>query len=312
MYAPVLILTLCRYEHFKNCLDSLNKNTGAEYTDVFVALDYPAQPEHQIGYYKISEYLEKTPFRFKSLNVIKREINYGVDRNFEDLKEYVFKRGYDRFIVSEDDNFFSSCFLQYINSGLEATKDMDNVLAVCGYTYPTNFDDMPGKAIAEKSFFSAWGYGIFFDKYFELKKNVSKEYFEKLKDNHEKVNKLKTEFKMNYSYYVGSLWKRDFAFDDIRISIYMNCEGLYIVMPKLSMVRNEGWDGSGIHCKNKTNIDYGTQRILNSLTYQIDDSEEILFSKIIDTRLNTLFAPNYKTRIKTTIKEHLLELMGRL
>ena len=33
LYAPVVIPTLCRYEHFKACLESLSLCTGAENTD---------------------------------------------------------------------------------------------------------------------------------------------------------------------------------------------------------------------------------------------------------------------------------------
>ena len=40
-FAPVLIPTLNRYEHFKRCLESLERCTWAEKTDVYVALDFP-------------------------------------------------------------------------------------------------------------------------------------------------------------------------------------------------------------------------------------------------------------------------------
>ena len=43
IYAPVLIPTLCRADHFIRCLESLKKNTWAKYTEVYVAVDYPAK-----------------------------------------------------------------------------------------------------------------------------------------------------------------------------------------------------------------------------------------------------------------------------
>ena len=45
-YAPVIIVTLNRYEHFKRCLDSLEKCTGANKTDVYVGLDYPPSEKY--------------------------------------------------------------------------------------------------------------------------------------------------------------------------------------------------------------------------------------------------------------------------
>ena len=58
VYAPILIPTLCRDEHFIRCIESLKKNSWAEYTDVYVALDFPAKESHWDGYKKICTYLE--------------------------------------------------------------------------------------------------------------------------------------------------------------------------------------------------------------------------------------------------------------
>ena len=41
--APVIIPTLCRYDHFKRLMESLNKCTWADKTDVYIGLDYPAK-----------------------------------------------------------------------------------------------------------------------------------------------------------------------------------------------------------------------------------------------------------------------------
>ena len=41
IYAPILIPTLCRAEHFIRCVESLKNNSWAKYTDVFIGLDYP-------------------------------------------------------------------------------------------------------------------------------------------------------------------------------------------------------------------------------------------------------------------------------
>lgn len=50
IYAPVLIPTLCRSDHFIRCLESLKKNTWAKYTEVYIAVDYPAKESHWDGY----------------------------------------------------------------------------------------------------------------------------------------------------------------------------------------------------------------------------------------------------------------------
>lgn len=57
IYAPVLIPTVSRYEHLRNCLESLAKCTWADKTDVFVAVDYPGREKDWPVYRKIKEYL---------------------------------------------------------------------------------------------------------------------------------------------------------------------------------------------------------------------------------------------------------------
>ena len=49
IYAPIYIPTLCRYEHFKQCIESLAQCEGASETEVYVALDYPAKESHLEG-----------------------------------------------------------------------------------------------------------------------------------------------------------------------------------------------------------------------------------------------------------------------
>ena len=105
IYAPVLITTLNRYEHFKETITSLSQCTGADMTDLYIALDYPPTPFYEDGYRKIVEYLP-TISGFKSVNIIKREKNYGMGKNFHDALHQVIFTKYDRFIFSEDDNLF--------------------------------------------------------------------------------------------------------------------------------------------------------------------------------------------------------------
>ena len=49
-YAPVIIPTMNRYNHFYACLESLERCTGSEHTDVYVALDYPPSEKYVDGW----------------------------------------------------------------------------------------------------------------------------------------------------------------------------------------------------------------------------------------------------------------------
>ncbi len=77
---PVIIPTLCRYEHFKDCIESLKCCPEASQTELFVGLDYPAKEEHVSGWEKIGKYLD-TLAGFKKVNVFRQATNLGSGGN---------------------------------------------------------------------------------------------------------------------------------------------------------------------------------------------------------------------------------------
>lgn len=161
IYAPVVIPTICRYNTFKPCIDSLSRCTDADKTELYIGLDYPAKESHWEGYRKICDYVQDIK-GFKSVYIFKREYNYGQGKNMEDLLKHV-KEKYDRYIVSEDDNVFSPNFLEYINYGLEKYRDHPDVIAICGFNYPFSYmENIIGyeKNAFPITAFTAWGVGL--------------------------------------------------------------------------------------------------------------------------------------------------------
>lgn len=116
-YVPVIIPTLCRFEHFKRCVESLQKCVGAKETELYVGVDYPAKPSHQEGHDKIIDYLNAGLNGFKKVVVFQHKENLGATGNLYFLNNEVKKNHYAS-IWSEDDNFFSPNFLLFINKGL--------------------------------------------------------------------------------------------------------------------------------------------------------------------------------------------------
>lgn len=307
-YAPVIIPTLCRYEHFKKCMESLASNKWAENTEIYLGLDYPGKEAHQKGYEEICEYLEKNTFPFKRVNVIKRDCNYGVTRNVENLRDIV-RQKYDRFIFAEDDNIFSENFLEYVDTMLEKIKDNDNVFGVCGYSYPVKYDEQKDcfYSFYVSSAFPAWGYGTFFKK----RDKLIKEYDHKLlidsvkKDNVSSwIRRLGNLF---FAWYINRVCDQNISYNDIDIQLYQMLMGKMSVMPCKSLVRNMGWDGSGINCQTGT-FDFSSQEIykgeLTDMILAQDFDRELEIWKFIDG-LNSVSAT---TIIKSYIKYMLVRL----
>lgn len=246
-YAPVIIPTLCRFDHFKQCIESLSRCIWADKTEVFVGLDYPAKESHWDGYKKIKTYLETASLGFKALHVIKREKNYGfgVNGNSRTLALQALEH-HESYIFTEDDNIFSPNFLVYINKGLQKFKDDESVHSINGYRhfYPIKKDR--NTFCRESAEFSAWGYGIWKNRFQNLppcdyfQKNFTLKNFFKIKKKMGNTNALHY-----WSYYF-----RPFAsWYDCPTGIYAYLEKKDFIIPsETSLVRNIGWDGSGEHC----------------------------------------------------------------
>ena len=83
-YAPIVIPTLCRNEHFMRCVESLSRCSLADQTELFIGLDYPPSDKYRPGYEAICEFIP-TITGFGKVTIIKRDKNYGAVENMNDL-----------------------------------------------------------------------------------------------------------------------------------------------------------------------------------------------------------------------------------
>lgn len=252
VYAPVLIPTLNRYDHFKRCIESLTHCTHADKTELIIGLDYPPSEKYVEGWEMISGFIQEI-IGFRKVTVIKREYNFGAVANYQDLIRLA-SRTYDRFIFSEDDNVFSPNFLDYVNKGLEKYKDDPRVFAVCGYNYPM---DMTGY---DKPYFfaheiSAWGMGRWVNKYEAVRATINEPGFLIKRFREQPLSFfLKNNTRMcNGISHVGYEMR-----EDVYTSYYYYMYDKYSVFPTVSLVKNTGQDGSGLH-----SLDGGIDSIYN-------------------------------------------------
>lgn len=270
-YAPVIIATLNRYDHFYQCLESLEKCIGAENTDVYIGLDYPPSERYVEGWKKINEYLmlKEKHNLFGKLEVHRRDHNCGLDNpnsNWNLLYSFI-KHKYDMYIVSEDDNVFSKNFLLFINKGLEKFRDDPKVLAICGYRfyYPLRFKN--NNYFRQGIDYNCWGCGCWVDKMeLSYKWNYKTLSFKFLNP----VNIIKVwitgSYRMNCL--LGRTYKKGFNYHDNFYSIYMILNNMHMIMPAVSKVRNIGWDGSGLNC-----LGYSKEVIDSHLNQEIDTND---------------------------------------
>lgn len=292
-YAPVIIPTLCRYEHFKQCIESLSRCTGAKHTEVYIGLDYPAKDAHWDGYNKITDYLGSCgDLGFKKLVVIRRERNYGVGRggNYAKLRDYIYEK-HDRIVVSEDDNVFSPNFLEYINEGLTKYKDDSNCTAVCGYNYKGVQSKRYNKNCYFSREYSAWGVGFWRDKHRAIIDGyVNREFASSIMSSWEKIWEIyKNEPRLLNTIILNLDCGR--VFGDTMIVAYQYLNNKYSLFPTVSKIRNMGFDGSG------TSIFEVDKSFMHQ---QIDSSRIFVCDKIDETSI-IMMAADVRNHFKKSV-----------
>ena len=251
IYAPVLIPTLNRYEHLKQCLESLSRCTWADKTEVYVALDYPPADKwdkYAPGWEKNRDWLRSVgDMGFKKLHLIERTENYGIwtskRSNAAALVEEV-KKVHPYYIFSEDDNVFSPCFLEYMDKGIEKFKDDESVLALCGYSFPYPTKNETNTFFRQTVDFSGWGSLVFNNHFPEV---IDYHFFR----SHFSLATCRRMLKYGRQRLAGCIRacdkNDDLTLIDVNISLLGSLLNKDFVMPIESLVRNTGTDGSGIN-----------------------------------------------------------------
>lgn len=269
-FAPIIIPTLCRDIHLKRCIDSLKKCRYSEETELIIGLDHPKEEKHQSGYNNICQYLEALK-GFKKITIIKHQKNIGASENIRYLQDIAYQK-YDRLIFTEDDNEFSPCFLEYMNHLLEIYKDNIQILSISGYTNESMYN-LTSSNIFPTIEVSSWGIGLWKNKSLHIKADYYIE-TKKILQSYRKSWKL-------YRYYPASfamlirMTKEKKVYGDVIRTMYNILNNTREIRPSISLVRNWGHDGSGLHC---TQIEqsFSQQKILTEESFDLDSTQTIL------------------------------------
>lgn len=274
-YAPVVIPTLNRFEHFKRCLDSLEQCTGAEHTDVYIGLDYPPSEKYVEGWKKIDDYLKKKEHnnKFGNLYVRRRDHNCGIGGPngngsllYKEIKEVT-----DRYIFSEDDNEFSPCFLEYMNKALEKYKDDQRIICVCGYSATDVIED-------DNIYFSremiSWGIGRWIEKRKKTSKFITIDSLKSVLKNYQS-SMLLYRYRPVILNRVMDQVSSGSIYTDVCYTCYCLFYNCYCVYPSKNLVRNWGHDGSGLHSIKIGDAEFRKKVILKQISqdaeFKIDD-----------------------------------------
>ena len=263
IYAPILITTLNRYECLRKCIESLQQNSWADRTELFISVDYPPAEKYVSGYKKIKTYLENTIEGFKEVHVFFQDKNLGVIDNAEWLRDLVCESN-DRYIFLEDDNELAPGFIEFCDKGLELFEEDDSIFALnaCDYVWCGNGYTPPVRAV-EKGRNNVEKRQLVFHAvaYWEHKRKEVKNFYSRIEQNkgflnlsdmlklHKKSRCFFYQFLAMVSFqrarlpwYENKLQNIDFMMD-----IYMMLFDKYVVCPIGPLQRDLGVEGNGVN-----------------------------------------------------------------
>jgi hypothetical protein len=246
LLAPIVLFVYNRPEHIKLTVEALQKNTLAMQSDLIIYSDATKKPEAEVTVLAVREYIRDIK-GFKSLTIIEQKTNFGLAKSIINGVSAVVNE-YGKVIVLEDDLITSPYFLDYMNKALDTYQDEPQVMQISGHMFEVDV------GCAEDAFFlpftTSWGWATWHDRW--AKFDASASAYVKLKAD----KSLVKQFNLNNSYPYFEMLKSQLLgkIDSWAIrwylTVFMN-KGL-VLFPKITMVNNNGFDGTGVHCGDST------------------------------------------------------------
>lgn len=247
--APIILFCYNRPWHVEQTLIALSNNELADQSVLYIYCDGPKEnaTEEQIEKIKEVRKVVRKENWCKEVYIIEAEKNKGLaDSIIGGVTEIV--NQYGKVIVLEDDMITSPFFLKYMNNALDLYENEEKVMHITGYMFPIN-KKLPDSFFYQVPHCWSWATWKRSWKYFsndidELYKYWSKDW--------KIFNKwgwtdLQEQLEKNYQRTLYTWFIKWHA-----IVLRMNGLTLY---PKMSLVQNIGFDGSGENCSIVTKYD---------------------------------------------------------
>jgi hypothetical protein len=270
MLAPICLFVFDRPLHTEKVLSSLAENAESKNSILYIYSD--GIPENvtkeRLNNIKLTRKIISNEKRFKKIKLIINNKNHGLANSLiKGISEVCNK--HNKVIVIEDDLVVSQFFLKYMNDSLNKYENNNQVGAICGYFYPIEIDDKIPETFF-LSYNSCWGWATWKRSWDEFEKDGNK-LLKKIKSTHTQkefdFNNTLKHFKM-LKYQVNGIndsWAIRWAaslFLSSKLSLY----------PKLSLVKNIGFDGTGIHSSKE--LGYEVKFSNDKINFLSDDYQE--------------------------------------
>ncbi len=301
--APIVAFVYSRPDKARKMFGSLKRCQLAKESDLYIFSDGPKDARAEIGVKETREYLDElsSDKSFKSITIVKADHNKGLAASvISGVTEVIEK--YDRVIAVEDDLIFSELFLVYMNKCLDFYRDDERIWSISGYTPKLKTADEYDKDIYLNYRASSWGWGTWKDRWqmvdwdvkdyasfrFNLPANM---YF--CRGGNDLPSMLRAQMK-------GKIdsWAVRWCYSQSR-------HHMYSVAPRVSLVSNEGLDGSGTNSKPEDTNKLGNEEL------DINGAQWCYPHPITDRRMIRDFYRKYHINVWIRISDKVREIHNR-
>ena len=239
--APILLFVYNRPQHTQRGVESLLHNDLARDSRLIIYSDAPKTDADADSVRQVREYIHSIS-GFKEIEIVERTENWGLARSIIDGVTSAVNR-YGRVIVLEDDLVVAPYFLQFMNDALETYKDEPRVghIQACDFTHDAS---LPDTFLIKWT--GSWGWATW-DRAWQLFQPDGTKLLTELRQ-----RRLTRTFDFNGAYGFTRMLLRQIQGRNNSWAIRWNAslflrDVLSLNVGK-SLVRNEGFDGSGTNC----------------------------------------------------------------
>jgi len=286
---PVALFVYNRLSHTKATISALADNDLRDVV-LYIFSDGPKGEDHN-SVSSLRAYLH-TITGFEEIIIIKASTNKGLARSIIEGVNYIFET-FETVIVLEDDLVVSKHFITYMRKSLHKYRDNQRVMSIAGYSYPL-FDSSENR-VGDTYFLrltTSWGWGTWRSSWGRFDKNPDR-----------LINSFSRqdirEFNLNNSenYWNQVLNNHRGTLNTWAIFWYATVfenHGLTL-FPRMSLVNNIGFDGSGTNCGVSNRFDVHLRQ--GEIDYLEDNVVENVFVREELERYLRATRPKFISRI---------------
>ncbi|WP_300056770.1 hypothetical protein [Sulfitobacter sp.] len=296
-FAPVSITVYDRVDHLKKTIEALKLNPESPDTVLYIFSD-AARPGHEDKIEKVRAYIRGID-GFAEVRTHFQDRN-SYFRNIEEAREIPL-REFGRLIRMEDDIVVSPHFLTYMNDALDRYCDDARVFSISGYA-PALPDQASQAAFLSKDF-SAWGYATWADR--ELTSCLNRRDYYTAFQSNPAAKRAALRLHPTMLATVRLIERGRANPNDYKASAHQFLSGTYSLKPPKSLVRNIGFDGSGMAGSGARSTRFDTE-------YAVERPhlpDKLAYDETIDMILfNQYFPKSWRMRLNVWK----LDILGRL